>query len=299
MKTILLGAALIFLTGFIFRDNLRDIVSEKESEQKENKKKKNKKEKNSRNENSDVNASDVNVVNKWDLPEELKEVSGIAYLSKNRFACVQDELGVIFLYNTATQKVDKKISFTGTGDFEGITVNGNTAYVVRADGLLFQIDMSTGSSKEYRTPLTVNHNIEGLAFDKNKNRLLLAGKNDDPDYPGYKCIYEFDLKNQRLRKDPVIKIPNSANESQGSSGKKKSIMPSALGIHPATAEIYITDGPGSQLLIIGEDGKIKKQFDLGKAFAQPEGITFAPDGDIFISNEGKKQAGNIMEVELK
>ena len=76
-------------------------------------------------------------------------------------------------------------------------------------------------------------------------------------------------------------------------------MPSAIGIHPLTNEIFITDGPKANLLIMDEAGMIKKLVQLGKDFSQPEGITFGPQGEIFISNEGSKLPGNILQVELK
>jgi uncharacterized protein YjiK len=53
------------------------------------------------------------------------------------------------------------------------------------------------------------------------------------------------------------------------------------------------------LLAMDNSGNIKKLYHLGKNFAQPEGITFSPQGEIFISNEGAKQPGNIMKIELK
>jgi uncharacterized protein YjiK len=91
-------------------------------------------------------ATELSITNKWDLPGELKEVSGIAYLDQDRFACIQDEDGIIFIYNRAEGKVEKRIEFAGPGDYEGITVNGNTAYIVRADGRLYKVDMNAGKS---------------------------------------------------------------------------------------------------------------------------------------------------------
>ena len=53
------------------------------------------------------------------------------------------------------------------------------------------------------------------------------------------------------------------------------------------------------LLIMDYSGTIKKFYQLGKDFAQPKGITFSPQGEIFISNEGTKQSGNILKVEIE
>ncbi len=248
-------------------------------------------------------ATELSITNKWDLPGELKEVSGIAYLDQDRFACIQDEDGIIFIYNRAEGKVEKRIEFAGPGDYEGITVNGNTAYIVRADGRLYKVDMNAGKSsvKEFKTSLTVDHNVEGLVFDKKNNRLLLAIKDEEPGNKDYKGIYAFDLASEKLNNDPVIKI--DLDDPLLSSGdkkkKKKAIMPSSIGIHPLTGEIYITDGPKSRLAILQPSGKILKVIELGKEFAQPEGVSFSPSGDLFISNEGTSKPGNIIELKLE
>ena len=51
--------------------------------------------------------------------------------------------------------------------------------------------------------------------------------------------------------------------------------------------------------MMDNSGNIKKLIELGKEFSQPEGITFSPQGEIFISNEGGQEPGNILKVEVK
>ena len=208
-----------------------------------------------------TNVSDVLILVKWDLPDDLKEVSGIAYLDDQRFACIQDEKGTVFIYNKVTNKIEKEISFAGPGDFEGITVEGDMVYIMRADGKIFEVDMKIGKSsvKEYSTLLTAKHNVEGLCYDKNNDRLLLAIKDDEPSNPGYKGIYAFDLSKKVFIKEPVFKIDLQDEMIANQQDKKnKSIMPSSIGINPVTNEIFITDGPKSKLLIMDKSGMIKK-----------------------------------------
>jgi uncharacterized protein YjiK len=252
-------------------------------------------------EDSDNITSEVLITQKWELPSDLKEVSGITYIDDQRFACIQDEKGKIFIYNRASNKIENEIPFGVMGDYEDIAVKDNMAYVVRADGRLFEVDMNSGknSVKEYKTFLTVEHDVEGLCYDKNNNRLLLAIKDDEPGKPDYKGIYAFDLAKKAFIKEPVFKI-DLKNEVFYTVGKKnKTLMPSAIGINAKTNEIFITDGSKAMLLILDSSGIIKKLYQLGKDFAQPEGITFSPQGEIFISNEGTKQPGNILKVEIK
>ena len=77
---------------------------------------------------------DIRILEKHDVPGILREISAIVYLDENRFACVQDELGTIFIYNTETQKIEKEIEFAGPGDYEGLAIVNETAYVLRSDG---------------------------------------------------------------------------------------------------------------------------------------------------------------------
>jgi uncharacterized protein YjiK len=296
MKYVILLVLVIVAAGFVYRSNISNylVAGKTGTEQKEKDKKgKNKKEKS-------VKDEGVNIVQKWELPDVLKEVSGIAYIDEARFACVQDEDGTIFIYNVKDQKIEKEIPFAGPGDYEGLTLNNNTAYVVRADGRLYEVPMSGGKSavKEIVTPLTVDHNVEGLFYDKSANRLLIAIKDNEPGNKPYKGVYAFDLATNTFVNEPVFKL-DLQNELFHASGKKKSeVKPSAIAIHPTTGEVYITDGPSARLLVMDAAGNPKKVYSLGNDFPQAEGITFSPSGELFISNEGK-QRGNIIQTEIQ
>src|SRR5688572_14876325 len=242
----------------------------------------------------------IKILKKWDLPDVLKEISGIAYIDAKNFACIQDEIGIIYIYNTETGKIEKEIPFAGPGDFEGITLVGNEAYVVRTDGRLYAISDISGDKhviKEYSTPLTAKHDVEGLCYDKNNNRLLLAAKETKP---GYNGIYAFDLASKTLEEKPVLIIDISQiMPGAGEMKKSREIMTSAINIHPVSNDIYITDGRKAQLLIMNKDGKIKNHYVLNSSdFSQPEGISINPAGDIFISNEGVKEPGNILKISI-
>ena len=295
--------ALIVILLFVFWKDVKSLAGIKTEGEKDKKETKGKKsDKKSNKDNGDKIVSEVSILQKWDLPADLKEVSGIAFIDEQRFACVQDEAGTIFIFNRATNKIEKEIPFAGTGDYEDITVKGNIAYVMRADGRIYEVDMNAGKSsvKEYNTPLTAEHNVEGLCYDKNNDRLLLAIKDNEPGNPGYKGIYAFDLSKKAFIKEPVFKIDLQNEVLNTSQNKKnKSIMPSAIAIHPLTNEIFITDGPQARLLIMDKSGNIKKLVQLGKDFSQPEGITFSSQGEIFISNEGTKRPGNILKIEMQ
>ncbi len=243
----------------------------------------------------------IKIVKRWDLPVILKEISGISAIDNERFACVQDEVGSVFIYNTNTSSIQEEIPFGPVGDYEGVTVVGDEVWVLRSDGKLFEISSissKTISTKEYATPLTASQNVEGLCYDKNNNRLLLAIKNGEPGGKNYKGIYAFDLATKTMAANPVFKIDVRQELKSGSKKRSFEIMPSAIAIHPKTKDMYITDGRNSMLLILDAAGNFKQLFELNsKEFHQPEGITFHSDGEMFISNEASKGGGNILKVE--
>lgn len=247
------------------------------------------------------------IIRKWDLPVALNEVSGIRWIDKDKIACVQDEDGIIFIYNLQTNLVEKKINFGNSGDYEGLTTVGNTAYVMESNGLLFEIENYLSdniSTKQYQTPFSGKNNIESLTADTLNNRLLYTVKDKDPNSSKYKGIYAFNLATKQTRSLPVFKIPLDdqifkPEDPDDDVEPISNFYPSDIAIHPETKNFYILEGKNPQLLImdsVGKPLKLHKLFD--ESFPQPEGITFSPSGTIYISNEGKHGTANILEVQF-
>src|ERR1043165_171386 len=102
------------------------------------------------------------------LPSSLNEISGIVSLNTNEIACVQDELGHVYLYDLKTSSVTKEYNTQLVGDYEGITLVGNTIYMLRSDGVLIEYPdfRSPGLKiKEYFLNLPSSNN-EGLCYDQ-------------------------------------------------------------------------------------------------------------------------------------
>jgi len=249
-----------------------------------------------------VTITGIRIHKRWDLPENLTEISGISYVENNRLACVQDESGTVFIYNLESGKIEKEIHFSGKGDFEGIAVTGKTIYIIRADGILFSInDFSTNPViEQINTGLTLKNDIESLCYDDKNNRLLLTGKNEDPGKKYKKLIFAFNIEKGKMKKKPVIVIDLKNPVFKSKALKKGGVLePSDMSMHPKTDDIYITDGPAAKLFVIDHSGSIKAFHELNeKEIPQAEGISFSPDGDVFISTEGKKKPAAILQIEL-
>ena len=299
---IIFGAiALLLLGGFVFWKDVKGVVNASEAMAigQVDKKSKKEKKKDKEPEGATAEHPPVAVAGKWEMPQELVEISGIAWLDKDRFACVQDELGKIFIYSLASRSVVNEIPFGDAGDYEGIAVTGGTAYVVRADGKLFEVagfESGKPSVKQYATHLTVKQDVEGLCYDAKGGRLLVSIKGSETHTKDYKGIYGFDLSSKTMAKEPVYKI--DLTQPALTSGKKKNtFQPSDLEIHPKSGDLYITDAATGKLAVMKTSGEVTQVYSLSKSeFTQPEGISFNNQGEMFISNEGAKGKGNILKV---
>lgn len=254
---------------------------------------------------NDLQRQEYRILQKWDLPEELSEISGIDWIGENTIAAVQDEDGIIFIYDLKSSSIKNKIKFHGGGDYEGIRVTKDDAYILRSNGTIFKV-----ANYKDPEPIVTEYNsylaevngidVEGLHLDHENARLLLAekdrkGKNDS------KGIYAVTLNLENSWKEPALKI--NLEDPILEKGKKKGrgkFYPSEITVHPKNDNYYLLDAQSPSLLIMEPGGELVKLYLLDKKdFEQPEGITFDPFGNVYISNEAGKNPANILKVALE
>ncbi|NLX26771.1 MAG: hypothetical protein GXY61_12590 [Lentisphaerae bacterium] len=254
---------------------------------------------------------------RYSLPVLLKEISALAYLDPTNLLCVQDELGELFVYNLKSRDITNRFPFGENGDYEGLAIADDTIYVLRADGLLFEITghSSSLSTTAYTTGIPAKDN-EGLCYDPKKNRLLIASKTrsgKEDSAKNKRFIHAFNLESKTLEQNPafIFDLEELAQKAKDAgiedvfANKKKQVTlklnPSAIGIHPITGHFYLLSGPNQLMLVFDETGSLLQMEQLDpKAFNQAEGITFAPDGTLYISNEGTdKKPGTILKFDMK
>lgn len=239
----------------------------------------------------------------WELPKELREVSGIAWLEDGKIASVQDEDGIIFIYDLETEKITEQIDFAEGGDYEGIAINNNDAYILRSDGTIFEVLNYLDNRKEtnsFKTGFSSKNNIETLEIDKEHQNLIVAPKDRD-NTDNFKGLYRIAINSKKMEAIPIVKIDMNDKVFNNENKKAyKNFNPSDMAIHPQTGEYYVLDGKNPKLVILDKAGTIIKIYKLDKNdFAQPEGITFSPNGILYISNEAGDNEANIIEIELK
>ena len=250
-------------------------------------------------------AGQYSVVNKWQLPSQLEEISGISWMDGGFIACVQDEDGVIFIYDLEKKKIVEQIRFAGKGDYEGIAVNGPDAYVMRSDGLIYEIlrfrESEDKTISKFQTNFSFKNNMETLTMSADGSSLITAPKDRDRNKE-FKGFYKIDIHSKSLSAVPsvnIIKI-DSTTIDNSKMNSIRSFSPSDVAIHPSTSNYYVLEGINPKLMIINPDGKIQNVLQLdNKNFAQPEGLTFSPDGRLFISNEASNGYPTIVELMIK
>lgn len=244
------------------------------------------------------------IVNTWEMPHDLVEISGIAWLRKDEIACVQDEDGFIFIYNLKTKKIVEHIQFGESGDYEAIAVNGKDAYVLRSDGTIFEVSRFRESELKttyFKSVFGTKNNMESLTMDMDNNRLITITKDRDPYSDDYKGLYQIPLDSKKTDIKPILKINMMDDALEDYQQKKnyRNFYPSDVAIHPVSGDYYTLEGRSPRLIIMDKTGSIKKLIELDdKDFPQPEGITFAPDATMYIATEGIKEPGAIIEVQL-
>jgi len=233
---------------------------------------------------------------------------------------------VIYLIDFDKGEIEKEIKFADKGDYEGIAIHGNTAWVLKSNGNLYRIrDYNKGKDKQktrkFETTLTKRNDAEGLAYDAANKRLLIACKGhpfiDDRDGKHTKAIYAFCLEDEELDPEPIllidlkqiqdlkdynwfssigVSIMSRIDENKGD----VSFQPSDIAVHPYTGNYYVIGAVGDLLMVYSPNGKLLAVTELvDGVFKQAEGICFNHDADMYISNEGGDGKANILKFKNK
>jgi len=261
----------------------------------------------------------------WELPSKLVEISGLSYADKNRLACVQDERGNIYIFNLESGEVEERIDFGGAGDYEGIEIIEDDAWVIKSNGTLYKVknylEDAEPKVKEYPTALSKKNDVEGLAYHPVNKNLLIACKGhpfvDKKEGKGFRAIYSFNRETKKIDMEPFLLIEMDAIKYYknyntmtqpgvellayfDSSKGDLSFQPSGIAIHPISGNIYILGSVGNLLLVFSREHQVLAMIDLrSKIHPQPEGICFDPDGTMYISNEGDGGNGTILKFNPK
>ncbi len=251
--------------------------------------------------NSFVPAPEGYIVNHHEqtvLKRPLREISGIDYISADELVAINDEVGKLFFVNPQSGKF-REVRFGKEGDYEDVVRVSDRYYVLNSKGNLFEIDGNSFQLlAEYKSDFPKFMEFESLCYDRPNNQLLLickeCGKNQER-----VAAWRFDLLTHQFVADTYFEISWKEIRRMARNNAIE-CKPSAAAINPVNGKLYIIASLGKVLLQCAADGKLEAVYGLNPDhFPQPEGLTFSPGGDMFISNEGVQGKGTLLRFTFR
>jgi len=242
---------------------------------------------------------------KTELGSKLREISGIFWVNDKVMLANNDEIGKIFFINL-NDKSDfsyPTMVFGEKNDYEDIVKVDSTAYLLISTG---QIVAVRGFARGGEIPgilvasLPGNSNeFETMYYDNEANSLIMLCKSCHKEKNAMRTAYRFDLATQKLVDTPYYKIDINEIRRKLNDGRAE-FFPSAAAINPVQNKLYIVSSIGKLLVITDRMGKVETAIPLSSSmFPQPEGITFAANGDMYISNEGQDDRATLLRFKYK
>ena len=227
------------------------------------------------------------------LDLKLKEISGIVWdTHKDQFIAHNDELGqVYFLDRSAGAIMGEPFVFNEKkGDYEDIAIVGADIYVLKSDGNIFKIGIDSAGKRNStdlgKIGLSGKNDFETIYYDAEKKALIMICKNCDSDDKKIVSAFAYYPDSIGFVTKPVFQI--DAAKIKGLSPRETSkFQPSAARIHPVLKKLFMISSASNQLVVADSNGEVEGVYMLAnKLFAQPEGLTFKSNGEMWISNEG-------------
>ena len=251
---------------------------------------------------------DLNKPVKYNMPERLTEISGIAFHNGNAdtLYAEDDEEGRVYYFKPGDKEVSHSELGKG-GDYEDIAVLGNQVIILRSDGVFFVYPLAQLTSsvvKDIRKwdNILPQGEYEGLYADEKTNQLYALCKHCGNEKTSKECsIYSFTL----TANGAIKSTGKSAIDVQDIAAKlgqgKISFHPSALAKNQQTNEWYLLSSVNKILVITDSSWKVKAVYPLNPGvFIQPEGIAFDDHNNLYISNEGDIiTSGNVLRFSYK
>lgn len=239
---------------------------------------------------------------KMELDVSLREISGMSYVpGKEIILAHNDEKGEMFTIDFKSKSNDyQKKKFAGKGDYEDIVQSDSITYILMSTGGILEVNTRDTSSKakEYILPIEGKNEFETLYRDSEGSLILLC-KQCDHEKDKIRAAYKFDPRTHTFSSEPVYEI-DITEIQQRLNDDAAEFKPSAAAVHPSTGQLFVIASVGKLLAIFDKNGKLEELIRLDPSmYNQPEGMTFAPNGDLYISNEGGEGMARVYKFVYK
>jgi uncharacterized protein YjiK len=228
-------------------------------------------------------------VGMWIMPEELREISGIALTADGRVLAHDDEIGKVYEIDPKRGVILKRFQLGKglRGDFEGITVAGADIYMMLSNGVLYQFREGADGS---RVPYTIHDTklgheceFEGVAYERDSAWLLMPCKNvKTKSLRDQLVIYRWRIGITDSARLSMLSIPMT--EAIGPNAWK-TFKPTDITIDPFSGNYVMVAGPEKALVEMTPGGEVLRSEPLPGRHRQAEGVAITRDSLLMISDE--------------
>ena len=231
---------------------------------------------------------------RWKLAGCLTEISGLAMAPDGRLFTHDDEVAVVYEVDYLSGGIVKAFGLANLGqtiadDLEGIAFVDDTVYMVTSTGRIYEFpegkDGEQVAFNVYDSGVGCACEIEGLAFDPRGRVLLILCKNPlVQELAGKVGIYHWSVDNKRTVEGGRTLVDTA--EILAAIDKKK-FQPSGIEVHPESGNYFLVSARQGSVAEVTPNGRVVAALRFpAKWHRQAEGITFAPDNTMIVSDEG-------------
>lgn len=224
------------------------------------------------------------------LTKKIDQISGIVYsASDNSLYAIDDDNGDLYNIPITEHPEIKKWKFGKKADYEDLVMTDSMFYILISNGTIisFPKKFPITDVKERKIDLEGFNEFETLYYDAAADRLLMLCKECNKDDKQTVSIYPFDLSSDSFGQPLKLERKNVEAITKEKTGRLKI---SGGTINSSTGEVFLVSSINKLLIVTDKDLNVKDAYDLQRSeFEHPEGICFAPDGTLFVSNEASEE----------
>lgn len=228
----------------------------------------------------------------WALPDDLREVSGLALDPDGRLFAHGDELAEVFEIDYRSGRLVKRFALGDPplqGDFEGIVWAHGLLYLVTSDGTIVTAregeDGAHVDFDRHVTDLGRRCEIEGLHHDEGPDVLLMPCKNPRHEaLEGKVALVAWSLQSRRPAPDHDIQVPEPDGVRLHLSGVTRS---------SANGHLVLVAARETALIELTPEGGVRVYEADQARHPQMEGIAMSKNGDLIVTDEGAGRQGRL------
>lgn len=238
------------------------------------------------------------------LDKKLNEISGMSFLpGENAMLAIADDKKKVYKLSPegAISDYFEEDFAKEQQDFEDVVEVDGVVYALVSDGTIIAMrSIDSGLVVTNHTfPSEDKNDFETLYYDPAARGLIMLCKSCAFEKKGARTAFRFDLATQKFDNQPYYTIQSKTVADILKDGKID-FNPSAAAIHPIEKRLYILSSAGLLLVIADTKGVVQEAFRLKPNFyPQAEGIAFASNGDMFVSNEAKYGKPSLLKITYK